>query len=63
MGSVADVARTNMIAQLSFSDAQQRILTNADLMALVMVFPGQTLVTVTSASVGTHLLRYMMSLR
>lgn len=61
--SIADIARTNMIAQLGLTDAQARVLSNADLMAKVLVFPGQTLVTKTDASVGTHLLRYMMSLR
>lgn len=38
-------------------------LSNADLMAQVIAKPGQVLVPVTDASVGTHLTRYMMSLR
>lgn len=61
MASIADTARANMLTELVLSEPQP--LSNADLMALVMVDPGQTTVTVTDASIGTHLLRYLMSLR
>lgn len=61
MGSISDKARQNMLAQLGISDPQPK--SNTDLMREVMVFPGQTLVTVTNASVASHLVRYMMTLR
>lgn len=60
MSSVADLARANMLANRGLSEPQH--LTNADLMALVLSDGTQTLVTKTDASVGTHLVRYEMSL-
>lgn len=60
MASIADMARANMLTELALTEPQG---TNADLMALVIAKPGQLIVPVTDASVGTHLVRYMMSLR
>lgn len=61
MASISDVARANMLTALTLVEPQA--LSNADLMKLVLEDPLQTLVTETDASVGTHLTRYMMSLR
>jgi len=60
-GSIADQARTNMLIDRGLSIP--RLESNADLMSLVLADGAQTLITKTSASTGTHLLRYMMSLR
>jgi len=61
MASIADTARVNMLANRSLTEPRRE--TNADLMALVLNDGAQVLVPKTNASVGTHLLRYMMSLR
>lgn len=60
-GSLADIARVNMLADRGLSPP--RLESNSDLMQLVLADGGQVLVPKTEASVGTHLLRYMMSLR
>lgn len=60
-GSIADIARTNMLADRLLTPP--RLESNADLMRLVLADGAQTLVPRTDASTGTHLLRYMMSLR
>ncbi len=59
--TLADQARLNLLAALSLSEPQN--LSNVDLMRLLLEDPLQTLVTKTSASAATHLLRYEMSLR
>lgn len=59
--SIADQARANMIAELALPNPNP--LSNVDLMVQVMAKPGQVIVPVTDASAGTHLYRYMLSLR
>lgn len=60
-GSIADIARTNMLADRALTPPRPE--TNADLMRLVLADGAQVLVPKTEASTATHLLRYMMSLR
>ncbi len=60
-GTIADQARVNMLVNRSLVEGVRG--TNADLMALVLLDGAQVLVPKTNASTGTHLLRYMMSLR
>ena len=61
--SISDTARANMIAALGLSDAQARVLSNVDLMRLVIAAGGLGLVTVTSATAAVHLERYLRFLR
>lgn len=57
MASVADIARVNMLNELSLTEPQN--LSNVDLMARVLETPGQTLVTETDASAAIHYQRYI----
>lgn len=62
-GAAVDVSRTardNMLTQLGQVEPQNK--SNIDLMREVMVFGGQTLVVVTSASAATHYARYCKQL-
>lgn len=61
MATTADRARTNMMTALVLTDPQN--LSLVDLMRQVIAAGGLALVTVTSASAATHLVRYEMSLR
>ena len=61
MASIADTARSNMLSALVLTEP--RLESNADLMRLVIGAGGASIITPTDASVGTQLLRYMMSLR
>jgi len=61
MATIADQARINMLANRVLVEGVRG--SNADLMALVLADGAQVLVPKTAASTGTHLLRYMMSLR
>lgn len=60
-GSIADQARTLMLANRSLTEPRRE--TNPDLMGLVLADGTQTLVTKTDATTAIHLMRYMMSLR
>jgi hypothetical protein len=59
--SVSDQARANLLVALGLTEPQ--LMSNVDLMRLLLEDAGQTLVTKTSASAATHLLRYLMELR
>jgi hypothetical protein len=55
--TVQDVARQRMLTQLSLVEPQN--LSNADLMRLVLEFPGQLVITKTDATAAVHLHRLL----
>lgn len=55
--TIQDVARQRMLTQLALVEPQN--LSNADLMKLVLEFPGQVVITKTDATAGVHLHRLL----
>ena len=61
IGSIADKARCYLLLNRGLTDPL--LMTNADLMYLVLQDPTQNLVIKTDANVGTHLVRFMETLK
>lgn len=61
MTSISDEARINMLSTLTLTEPQ--LLSNVDLMTLVLNDPLQTLIVKTEATAAIHLERYLKSLR
>lgn len=61
LGTISDVARVNMLADRVLTEPQ--LLSNVDLMRLVLADGTQTLVTKTEATPAVHLWRYLKQVR
>jgi len=61
--SIADKARANMLAELGLADNLSRLLTNVDLMRLVIIAGGLGLITVGNDTAGNHYERYLKIVR
>lgn len=61
MVSISDEARTNMLSNRALAEPQ--LLSNVDLMRLVLADAGQVLVPKTNATVAEHYNRYLITMR
>lgn len=61
--SIADQARFNMLAELELSEDVTRLLSNVDLMRLVIAAGGLGLITVGNDTAGNHYERYLKIVR